>query len=865
MRVVKPVRLCFLAMATRLQLLVNQLKQRGKDVSENQVVAALSSIGITYVREDPDLEGAEWFMRGGDVVDPDPQLMDLLVGTLESIPSPAEGPLYAHPRNGAKIEVLADDRAGLEGMLGAGNVTGVHAIDPVTGVHRVDFGDVPPAPPENPFENPIFEQLSNRSALMRSYITNARTYYLKGDFVGAEAQLKGFVEGTSRASLAGNELAVIEDVRAALVHRIPTEPAVAPDKEPEGKRDDDLTTLINAALNDPTLSHLDDSLQTAQRLYDVGNFVYVRDLFGYLLGQDEHLRDGVLGRIYNKLELLVAEDKGVPEQPGESPAAGGERQTAYDHLVAVLPETGRQMTGTELESELYSLHGVTVEYDPQRVVFRFLHTHSGEARSVGRFDLRCTTWSRLNDDLQSFFGELDRIPVHYFNLARAVGSDRLVSMKYSAKQLHKDLESLGVRLERYEKGKGFTFVHTASGESITYYEDALKGMDVPQFSAFMHRFAEESAAPVRSLSEMGVGRAATGEYSDGSDQQPTAGSPNAAPPEPPAADKKGAAVPSQKERRPTGKHTEVKVQQLSEFEQRVLRLEQLVGIWGEPSQATAAYHAALQSFGTQYGYTVPDWVKDVAYMRTAVGIKRKDLSSALRRLEHLARDRNVTQYNTPEERNTALWSLFPTVVGYERELKKTNRVAKVFATISGLAAAAGIVYLAAVHFPEKVSQLEQYIFGKQPVVVSRVSQEEAREVAGAQQPAGQEYQAPAPVAPPAAPPIDPRVSLYNHVMEAMNIEDADQQATRLREVLSTEGCAVLGSPDGILTTGKGSHRDAVKNLYDRIVNLAYPGGGAALVNIDAVDRIMRAYNFSEITNLPTDVDVKVIISCGGTE
>jgi hypothetical protein len=71
--------------------------------------------------------------------------------------------------------------------------------------------------------------------------------------------------------------------------------------------------MLDRALQEPRLAHFGESLETARRLYDVGNHVYCRDLVGYLIAQQSDLGDeGLLRDIHKELEGLTSDD-GDPE------------------------------------------------------------------------------------------------------------------------------------------------------------------------------------------------------------------------------------------------------------------------------------------------------------------------------------------------------------------------------------------------------------------------------------------------------------------------------------------------------------------------------------------------------------------------
>ena len=83
--------------------------------------------------------------------------------------------------------------------------------------------------------------------------------------------------------------------------------------------------MLDRALVEPRLAHLGESLETARRLYDVGNYVYCRDLVGYLLTQHPDLADeGLLRAIHAELETLTqqAGDEDLPEGPDLAAGSG---------------------------------------------------------------------------------------------------------------------------------------------------------------------------------------------------------------------------------------------------------------------------------------------------------------------------------------------------------------------------------------------------------------------------------------------------------------------------------------------------------------------------------------------------------------
>lgn len=74
--------------------------------------------------------------------------------------------------------------------------------------------------------------------------------------------------------------------------------------------------MFDRALAEPRLSHLGESLETARRLYGVGNYVYCRDLVGYLLQQHPDVADaGVLRGIFDELEGLALGPAAAADEP----------------------------------------------------------------------------------------------------------------------------------------------------------------------------------------------------------------------------------------------------------------------------------------------------------------------------------------------------------------------------------------------------------------------------------------------------------------------------------------------------------------------------------------------------------------------
>ncbi len=79
--------------------------------------------------------------------------------------------------------------------------------------------------------------------------------------------------------------------------------------------------MFDRALAEPRLSHLGESLETARRLYGVGNYVYCRDLVGYLLQQHPDVADtGVLRRIFDELEGLAVGPPAATQEVEDAPA-----------------------------------------------------------------------------------------------------------------------------------------------------------------------------------------------------------------------------------------------------------------------------------------------------------------------------------------------------------------------------------------------------------------------------------------------------------------------------------------------------------------------------------------------------------------
>ncbi|MEK6901109.1 MAG: hypothetical protein AABX37_02100, partial [Nanoarchaeota archaeon] len=480
---------------TRLEHLREWVCSKGKNYSTEELLAALKDADIIYDKS------TEQFMAESGEIDPDNALIDYLLK--RNIPatsepsSPASGGVYGRPRGGVQgVEFLADDRVELERMLGP-EVTGVHAVEPVTGVHHMDFGAVSPAPLKNPFDNPVFAQLGLRLPF-RAYLTRAQEAYGAGDFQEAERTLGGLAE-THKKDFAGNELQFLNDVRAALTQRIPTEP-------PTGSP---LDSLFTAALRDSRAGTFSDRLTQAQIHHQQGDMRFAFDVVSGLAAEETVLFSdgGALDQLYMALERqqgreLLPEEVAVVLQPvafgyrapaaaaslvaaaeapigpvarvpamnpsvlfsrarteeglagymsgldaaydlyqqGEYQRASGrvtrvleqvqaharredgalspdleellstlsrtlgaeaqrarpERaaadaeqraETAYDRLADVLHVEGRPITGAELDSDLYALHGIRVEYNPQREVFTFHHELSGEVDDILAVDL----------------------------------------------------------------------------------------------------------------------------------------------------------------------------------------------------------------------------------------------------------------------------------------------------------------------------------------------------------------------------------------------------------------------------------------------------------------------------------------------
>ncbi len=79
----------------------------------------------------------------------------------------------------------------------------------------------------------------------------------------------------------------------------------------------DVGAMFDRALAEPSLAHLGESLETARRLYGVGNYVYCGDLVGYLLQQHAESTDiAPLKAIYDELKGLAL--RAPDEDDGEA-------------------------------------------------------------------------------------------------------------------------------------------------------------------------------------------------------------------------------------------------------------------------------------------------------------------------------------------------------------------------------------------------------------------------------------------------------------------------------------------------------------------------------------------------------------------
>ncbi|MEK6900923.1 MAG: hypothetical protein AABX37_01125, partial [Nanoarchaeota archaeon] len=283
-----------------------------------------------------------------------------------------------------------------------------------------------------------------------------------------------------------------------------------------------------------------------------------------------------------------------------------------------------------------------------------------------------------------------------------------------------------------------------------------------------------------------------------------------------------------------------------------------------------AYTSVVAAFQRTHGLPVPSGISTYDGAVDVFG-RKQDLGEVLRTMNDLAE--SASKYNTPEERQAALYESLVIHLARKQELQKQagsyhRRLAAIgIAAVVAVAAAGNFVAESmGVTKPRVIS----YLQSKSAVVHTLTPQEEQEHAQGSQ-----EYKAPvAATATPGAAPapavvIDPSVSLYNHVMGALDLKNVDQRAARLKEVLSGEGCAVLGTSQGILTVGKGSRQAALQALNERIVDgyraATLNDRGRVVIDQSFPEKVMRAYNLTEIPDLPNDVNVHVKIPCGGTK
>jgi len=97
----------------------------------------------------------------------------------------------------------------------------------------------------------------------------------------------------------------------------------------------DVGHLFMRALDDPRLSHLTESLETAEKLYYTKNYIFTCDLIGYLIGQNPDLTPSLLNTIH---EVLMVAKKEQLEEEAKEAAAKPNEETSTPNIIQTLSD-----------------------------------------------------------------------------------------------------------------------------------------------------------------------------------------------------------------------------------------------------------------------------------------------------------------------------------------------------------------------------------------------------------------------------------------------------------------------------------------------------------------------------------------------